>query len=426
VLPALFALVLAPLLASPFDLNAGVLTEARGGKSPVLAGKDPEWFAAAVLTPQVEASLRDERVEAQLAYLPRFFWQVPNNAGFKTRTLILHQLSFRIFGRPTSTTDANAHAFASYGQPDYSILSYLLPTGQTALPQVQTIVTASGGFGVEQSLSRRLHLTLAGDAVYFRVIDEVPIQNATGMASTLPRQTSFDATPGVVYSVTRNDDFLLTSTVAYGQYANDTAIVTVTPLLTWRNRQPAGDGLRLSIGLSYAQDVGTTHIISSGSALLPTATGDVLHGLLVQDGYGLLAHLRVTAEQYVDPILLSTGPRFMASGQLSLTAAPDWSVALQGDFSASLAKLPPPPPGTGPPPGAPPNPDARPPDQTAFSVRVPARHRFSRNCVLEFGGLYGDRGPSLTSSDFKFHQRQLWAYFALTITTRDVPTLSIR
>jgi hypothetical protein len=421
VLPALFALVLAPVLANPFELNAGVLAEGRGGSSPVLAGQNPEAFAAAVLTPQIEAWLRDERLDAQLAYLPRFFWQVPNNAGYKTTTLLLHQVSFRVFGNPTSTTNASAHAFASYGQPDYSILSYLLPTGQAALPQVQTIVTASGGFGVEQALSRRLRLTLAGDAMYFRV------KNATEMASALPRQTSFDATPGVIYSVARNDDFLLTSTVAYGQYANDTAIASVTPLLSWRHTGPAGDGLRLSIGLSYAQDVGTTHIISSGSALLPTATGDVLHSLLVQDGYGLMAHLRVTAEQYVDPILLSTGPRFIASGQLSLTAAPDWSVALQGDFSASLAKVPPPPSPIPAPPGGPPNTtDYRPPDQTAFSVRVPVRHRFSRNCVLEFGGFYGDRGPALSYSPFEFHQRQLWAYFSLTITTRDVPTLSIR
>jgi hypothetical protein len=422
VLPALFALVLAPVLASPLDLNAGVLAEGRGGKSPVVAGQDPEWFAAAVLTPQIEAWLRDERVEAQLAYLPRFFWQVPNNAGFKTRTLILHQLAFRIFGRPTSTTDVSARAFASYGQPDYSILSYLLPN-QAALPQVQTIVTASGGFGVEQALSRRLRLTLAGDAMHFRVKDELPAQNATAMAPTLPRQTSFDATPGVAYAVTRIDDFQLTSTVAYGQYGNNIAIASVTPLLSWRNRQPSGDELRLSIGLSYARDVGTTHIINGGSALLPTASGDVLHTLLVQDGYGFLAHLRVTAEQYVDPVLLSTGPRFIASGQLSMTAAPDWSVAFQGDFSASLAKLPPPPPMVMPPAGGAP---VRPPDQTAFSVRVPVRHRFSRNVMLEFGGLYGDRGPALTSSNFEFHQRQLWAYFSLTITTRDVSTLSIR
>jgi hypothetical protein len=425
--PALFALV-APLLASPFNLDGTVLAEGRAGSSPVIAGQAPQPFVAGVLTPQFQAWLRDETTDARLSYLPRFMWQQPNNAHYGARPLILHQMNLRLYGRPSSTTEVTARAFASYGEADYSILPQLLGTAQNALPPVEKIATASGNFGVQKALSRRLRLTFAGDLMYLRVIGDAPTQNATAMAPTLPRQVAFDATPGAVYAVTRNDDVWLTATALYGQYTNQVAIESVTPLLTWRGRQQAGDELRLSLGVSYARDAGANSIINGGSAFLPTASAEIQRSLIVQDASGLWAHLRVMAEQYVDPILLTIGPRFGASGQLTLTEAPGWSVAIQGDFSASVAKVAPPPPPllapVGAPPVAPMTP--RPPDQTSVSVRVPVRRWFSKNCMLELGGYYGDRAPALTSAQFEFHQRQLWAYVALTVTTQDVGPLSIR
>jgi hypothetical protein len=426
-IPALFALLLAPLLASPFNLDGTVLAEGRAGSSPVIAGKAPETFVAGILTPQFQAWLHDETLDGRLTYLPRFMWQTPNNAGYEARPLILHQMSLGLTGRPSSTTDVTARGFGSYGQADYSILPQLIGTAQGALPPVQKIVTASGNVGVQESVSRRLRLTLAGEVMYFRVLGDAPTQNATAMAPALPRQSAFDATPGAIYAVTRNDDIWLTATALYGRYANQVGIESITPLLTWRGRKQSGDELRLSLGVSYARDVGANSIINGGSALLPTATGEIQHSLLVQDAYGLSAHLRLAAEQYVDPILLTTGPRFLASGQLTLTEAPGWSVALQGDFSASTATVTLTPPVLPPAGAAPVAPNLpRGPDQTAFSVRVPVRRRFSRNCWLEVGGFYGDRGPSLTAPNFQFHQRQLWAYFGLTITTQDVGPLSLR
>lgn len=407
--PALFALA-ASVFASPFDLYGTVAAEGRAGSSPVLAGQEPTAFVAGLLTPHVEAVARDERLELHLDYFPRFLWQSPNNAHYELRPLILHQASLVLTGKPSATTDVSARGYASYGQPDYSILQQLIGVGQGALPQVQDIFTVTGNLGAQRYVTRRLRLTLAGDVGHFRVLDGAPVTDASGMALGLPHQTVVDATPGATFAVTRNDDFLLTATVAYGDYTNRVEIESVTPLVSWRERTEAGQETRLSLGLTYARDVGPVPAINGGSALLPTASGELHHSLLVQDDHGLWGHLKLIAEEYVDPILLTTGPRVIASGLLTYTRAPDWSVGLQGDFTASLRSTPLP----------------THPDETAFSIRIPARHRFSQNVFIEFGGFYGDRAPAFADPGFKFHQRQVWAYFSLLATTRDVPGLGIR
>jgi hypothetical protein len=408
--PALFALVV-PLLASPFDLNGTVVAEGRAGTSPLVAGQNTQGFVAGIVTPHLEAVAHDETLELRVEYVPRFMWQTPNLVGYAGRPLILHQATVNLTGRPSSTTVFTANGYASYGQPDYSILPQLIGPGQATLPQVQDIVSARGSGAIQQTVTRRLRLTLAGELSYFHVLDGFS-QNATAMAPVLPHQRLVNATPGAGYYLTRNDELLLTATVADNTYVTYAEIQSVTPLVTWHQRGEAGSDSRLSLGLSYARDVGTQPAINGGSALLPAASAEIHRSLLVQEDYGLWMTLRVSAEQYVDPLLLAIGPRYMALGQILLIQAPDWSLGVEGTFSTTFLAKPTVMTAAGVPAGE--------PDQTTVAVRVPARHRFSENFLLEFGGYYADRAPALTSSDFHFHQRVVWAFFSLTASTRPV------
>jgi hypothetical protein len=410
--------LLASLLAGTVNLDGTVVAQGRAGSSPILAGQPPQAFAAGLLTPQLELGLRDERGEARLAYLPRLAWQVPNALDYEARPLILHQASLRVAARATPTTDVTASAAGSYGQPDYAILPQLLGPGQAALPQVQTIVTASGNVALQRFLTRRVRLLLAADGSHFRVLGDEP--QAPPPATPAPpgtpatggplRQTLVDAVPGALFAVTRVDDLLVTSAVSYGSYSSDVAITTVTPLVSWRAHRPAGDELRLSAGLSYAHDLGARSVLDGRSAWLPAGGAEITSNLLVEDDHGVRAHARLAVEQHVDPILGTSGPRLIFTSDVLVTFAPDWAVAAQGDFSTSLR-------GT---------PLAGNPDETAFAVRVPIRYRVSKNAILEFGGLWADRAPAFAASDFRFHQRQLWGYASITLTTRDVSGWSIR
>ena len=137
-------LLLAPLLASPFNLDGAVVAEGRAGSSPVLVGQAPQSFAAAVVSPQVAVWLRGHQLDLRLGYLPRLTWETPNDLGFEGRPLILHQAALALTARPAATTELQARAAGAIGQPDYSILPQLIGSGQAALPQVQRIVTVSG------------------------------------------------------------------------------------------------------------------------------------------------------------------------------------------------------------------------------------------------------------------------------------------
>src|SRR5262249_52460427 len=118
-----------------------------------------------------------------------------------------------------------------------------------------------------------------------------------------------------------------------------------------------------------------------------------------------------TVDYYVDPILNTTGPRGTATTELYFAFPGDWVTGISGSFSTSLSLQTPYAAQTG----------GTFPDETAFSVSVPVRHRVSSYLIAEVGGRVANRGPRLTAPVLDFHQRQLWIYVQLTATTRLVP-----
>jgi hypothetical protein len=407
--------VLVTLWSDPVELNAGVTAEVRAGESPVIAQQNAQAFVATLVTPTIDLDLKESRGGARLTYYPRLVWQSPNALDRTIRPLLLHQGSLSASVRPTRTTHVAARAFASYGEPDYSILPQLIGAsggtvpvgpGQAAVPQVQTIVTFSGSALLEDQVSRRLRVTLGGGATYFRPIGTPTPAPAGAMLpgiSFLSEQTTATLTPGIVERLTRNDDLGVAINGTYSTYSTGIEVALVGPSVSWRARRAAGDELRVELGAAVARDVGAVSAVPGGQAVAPTGSVEALLHLGGEDEYGVWTRLRAAVDEFIDPVLSTVYPRTFVAAQTVLVVAPDWSVGLQADFTTSLRT---------------PSPAMMSLDETAFSVVVPVRHRFGPSLIAELGGRWGERAPAIAASDFAFRERQLWVYVSLTADTR--------
>jgi len=416
-------LILATLLADPVELNAGIATELRGGDSPVLANQESHAFVATVTTPQGDLELKDRRVYLRLTYFPRLVWQSPNALDRTLRPLLLNQAALSLIGRPTMRTRITAHAFGSYGEPDYSILPQLVGTGQgtpplgsgqAAVPQVQKILTLSAGVLVESDLNRRFLLACGLDGSHFRPIAESsPAKAPPGTMQTISfliEQTTVAASPGIIYRLTPHDALALTVNTTYVTYSGGIALALVNTTLSWRALRSARDEFRVELGVAEAHDLGTASAVPDRQAVSPTGSIDALLHIFSEDEYGLWTRLRVAVEEYVDPVLTQVYPRALVYGQITLVMAPDWSAGIQGDFATSLRTAP----------------AATNLDETALSIVLPVRHRVTPNVIVEIGGRWSERAPALTATNFGFRERQIWAYLSLTATTRARPAWSGR
>jgi len=409
--------LLATLLADPFELNAGITTEARAGQSPVLASQDSQAFMAMVATPRLEAALRDRQTDVRLSYFPRFVWQSPNTLGRTVRPLLLNQAALSLSSRPTATSELGAHAFGSYGEPDYTILPQLIGagqgmvpvgSGQAQVPQVQKILTFSVGVLGETAVTRRWALSLGLDASHFRPIaapSDPNLPPPAGMFVGLIKQTAVTASPGVIHRLTAHDDLALIVGATYATYSTGIELGLVSTTLSWRARRAGSDEYRLDLGVTGARDLGEVSALPSGRDVSPTGRVEALVHLVGEDEYGLFVRLRAAVDEFVDPILAQVYPRGLVAGQLTLVQAPDWSFGVQGDFVTSLRT-------SAAPSGF---------DETAFSLVMHIRHRVNDNLIVEVGGRWSERAPALAASNFGFHAQQLWGYVSLTADTRERP-----
>ena len=434
----IFFSVLAPLLASPFELNASVAAETRAGEEPILNAEVSERFVAELVIPQVEADLRQERLDVSLAYFPRVIWQSPNTLGRTVRPLFLNQATLVLSAQPSATTKVSARAFGSYGEPDYTILPQLIGasqgmvaqgSGQASVPQVVKILTASARAAIQTQVSRRLLLTVSAEANHFRPLLDQPAIPPPSMTTTstntsyfLTRQTTVAANPGALFRLTPVDDLGLFVGAAYSTYSSGIEFLLVSSTLSWRTRRASGNDLRLDLGVTEVRNVGLIPAGGFREALSPTGSVEALWHVMSEDDYGLTARLKAGVDEFADPVLAVTYPRATVSGQMTLGLAPDWTLAIQADFSTGLQNAP-----TtviGAPLTVPST--AQEPDETVFSLAVPVRHRLSKNLIMEFGGRWTERAPTIVASDFAFRERVFWAYLTLTYSTRATPDWSGR
>jgi hypothetical protein len=402
------------LLADPVDPNVGVAAEVRAGQTPLYAGGASRDFVAGVLTPQVTLDLREPETSLRLRYFPQLFWERAEGVD-RRAPLILHQASVALSTKPVHSTALSAQALGAYGEPDYAALPQFLGTGQLVLPQVVKIFSLTASAEVQTDLSRRWQLSFIAGGSHFQPLgDQVPAATDPSVPQgviPLITQTSVSITPGTAYKLTRVDTLGLSASVMDSKFSNGVQILVANPSFGWRRRLAPGDEIQLGVGLAYARDLGSTKAVSTQGPVIPTGSAEVIWRLLTDGESSLTGDLRAAVDDYVDPILGISGPRFLASARLVLLPRPDWSAALQADFgtvwaSSTIAGVL--------------------PDETAASVSLPIRHWLSSHFAFETGARWADRGPAISSGQFAFHQRQTWAYFAFIATTRNEAVTPVR
>jgi hypothetical protein len=441
----MFGVVLAAgllLVAGKLDVNGIVIAEVRGGEAPVVAGGPSAPSLIGVVTPTVDLRFEGHALQLRLDYSVRVFYLRAEGFPDQGAPLVLHTVGASAKQRLSPRVLVSSLASVSYGAADYTYLPQVLGTTQAALPQVLDILAVTAEAGIQVRLSREWTFLFTLDGSHYGPANgsgsnqpsPVPVSGSPGLAPALtppfPEQTAVYATPSVIGRVTPRDDITFASAVTYQSISSPQLVtqsgsgpamfvpgtfevLTVAPLVGWRRRLSPRDRLRLEAGLVY------DYVIASPSVLRPFPVAPTANAainsfvvnhryLAVQLGSGL------GVDYFVDPVLGTSGPRGTASFGAHLILPPSWILGIEGSFVTSLS---PHPLGalsmvdtTGPL-----------PDETAFAVALPVRHRASKNLIVEFGGRWADRAPHWAAPNFAFHQRQLWLYVSLTATSRPVP-----
>jgi hypothetical protein len=397
------------LLAAGFEVNAGIVAEARGGEAPVVPGSEPTAAVASTIAPAADVGLRQRVLELRLAYAPRIFWRRPNR--FETeRPLVLHNLGFDMQGQVARGSLLTGRASVAWGEADYSALPRLLGSGQSALPAPARILVATARTGSRLEMSRTWRLELGLEVEHRRPLGAAtpmtappPDEPAAAPAPAFPQGTTWSFVPATTHRLTRRDRLIADSSVVYATYISGVEVLSWIPELSWERTLFRASDLRLGAGVAYTVDLGSPQDSQSSlGGWSPIA--DVLFNtrLLHRRGFELRGSAQAALDFVVDPVLATVGPRGMTLARLSLLFAPHWALGLEGLFATSLRSTPLP--GT--------------PDETVASLAVPVRRRLSENVVFEVGGRWSDRATHLQAANFSFHQRELWFYSSLTATTR--------
>lgn len=405
-----------------FDANATVTSETRVGEAPLQAGGGTQAGVIAVLTPTVDGQYLGHALELRLDYSPRIFWRQPNELK-NNRPLVLHLANLSIAGRPARPVRLTAGGNLTAGAADYTSLSFLFGTaaqqqGQRPSDKVTDFLSVSVGAAAEVSVSRTWAVGLDARVTHRRPLGSVetppppmPGTPATMQQPVLLRQTTTAVTPSVLDRVSRLTEASLTAPASYTTYDDGTAVYTASPAVGVRTRLGRQWDVRASAG------IGVSHVAPGSAALGDTRTewgpiGGVESSVAVLSKHdaALRFTLALFAEEYVDPILQIAGPRGNALARISALLSPEWTCAIEGTFSTSLARHP----------ATIPN-STLPPDETSASASLPVRYRASDELLVEFGGRWFDRGPHLAAANADFHQRQLWFYVMLTASSRRMP-----
>jgi hypothetical protein len=408
------------LVAGEVDINATVVAETRAGEAPLLANQAPRPGFIGLLMPTAELSVRNSNLDLRLEYGPRIFWRRPNEIG-RDRPLLLHVANLSLATRLTPTTAWTAGAVVSAGEVDYTGLPGLVGSVQASLPTLADILVITARSGLDVQTTRVLRLGLAFEGSHRRTLSDVDDQVLSGTPFLQP-QTSVQVAPYGNLRLSRLDELLFAGAVAYRWFDNGTSFFSVTPQVGWRHRLNATGEFRVSGGLTYGYGhyvdptVGmpmsvpaTTVQPLSGATWAPVGSAEVLGLLLRHRGVALVGGAGAMVDYYVDPVLTLAQRRATVTARLNLLLGDRWSAGVEAAAGTTIDPLP-----------APEGPNAIPPDATYVAVSVPIRHRLAQNAIIEFGGRWADRAPHTNDSLFGFHQRQLWAYMMLTVTTREV------
>lgn len=431
-----------PLLLNTFGVQVSATSESRVGEAPIVGGANSQAFVAEILIPRLGLELRRPDLVFQLFYAVRFYWEDPNPdstpdpvTGF-VRTpwapLILHTAGLGLDARASRRLSLTATATGSIGSPDYTTLPQILGTVQGSLPPIVDIAAVDTEVRGRFRATRRLTLNLTGHLSYWHWLDAPPDLTSTTTGQTplagpifMTGQTLVTVTPEAEVVLTARDWLGMGAALGATSYSDGAGIYTATPEITWRTRVSPSTNFRLTGGVTYAEARGTSPLGTqpllgaSGSTVAPIGSFELFSSLMRHDQILVQGGLTGGVDFYVDPVFDSAVSRASAGGRLTLISSPLWMATLRGDFGTALRDTPYQTLLNGMPVAG-----AIPPDETAFTVSLSGRRWMSENLVAEVGGIWADRAPALVTPDFKFHQRQLWIYVALTATTRPIARLA--
>jgi hypothetical protein len=396
-----------------FAYQASLASEARAGETPLVPGAIPQAFAAEILTPRLDIELRNPGLIFAAWYGPRIFWQDPNPST-SSEPLVLHAFGLTLDSRPSRDVALTAAAEGSIGQPDYTALSQALGPVQGTLPVVSEVATVDGHARIVDKLTDRWQVSLGALVSHWQWEDV----EGTSVPGAITGQTTVIGEPAATFRLTPRDALELGAPVGWFWYSNGTGAFSVAPAVTWRRRLDRRTDLNLRLGLSYAHLLGSSppgsiplQGTNETSAVSPIGSAELLLHFAQRDELALLGRAFAGVDFYLDPVLGTGVTRGSAAVELIVVQVPSWMTTLRGEFATALQSVPALP-GEIPP---------VPPDETAFSISLNVRRRVTENFYAELGGRWADRGPTLDTPDFHFHQRQLWVDLSLVGTTRPIP-----
>jgi len=432
-----------PLMLNGLGVQLSITSDSRAGETPIVPGSAPRAFVAEILTPLVGLEVRRPNVTFQTFYSLRLFWQDPSpittvttqalapdvvsriqaqtlGTTSSTGPLILHSVGLTLDSHPSRVVTFDLSATGSVGSPDYTALPQVLGPVQGTLPPVVSLASGEAQANALFHVAQRWDLTLEGQVFHWQWLDVPDGLAASAQASgqtLITGQTMVSVEPGATYALTARDGLNLGTAVGEAFFYDGLKVLTVTPEVTWRRRLTARDNLKLSLGVAYAHTLATAPdsrdpLAPSGSAASPIGSIDLNSHLLRSENITVLSDLDGAVDFYVDPVLGTALPRGRVGASVTVIAVPHWMITLRGNFGTVLE--------------APPiqatvgQSTVIPPDETVFSISLSGRRRISENFFAEIGGLWADRGPYLDTTDFRFHQRQLWINVAFTGTTRPI------
>jgi hypothetical protein len=405
------ALVALFLLSGDLRLQADGTSESRAGEAPIVAGENPRPFVAEILTPLVALVYRDQGLIFEASYAPRFYWADPNPIG-RWAPLLLHTANLLFDDQMTPRFRLLASATGSIGQADYTALPQLLGTVQGALPPIQDLASVSAKASGRGDITERWKLELGAQGLYWRWL-QVP---AGLPPQTITSQASASELANALFRLNLRHELGFGALFGQARYSYGLEVFSLGPTVTWKVRLTPGEDLRLMLGLAYVRAGGTTPpgttppLGASGQAVSPVGAFEFQSLVARQNQVFISTVASGGVDFYLDPVIGSAVPRASVEAGVAAVMPPNWLATFKGGFATPLRTVPLAVPANG-----------TPFDETAFTLRLGARRRFSLNFFGEVGVLWADRGPALVTPNFSFHQRQLWFYVELIGTTRPLP-----
>ena len=423
---AVLSALLAHVGAAEFEAAARIDTrvgEAPTGAQVTAAGQSvpaQQKQVAVAATPLLGLRWSDDVNDLRASSATRILWRpVPL---LEMRPLFLETLEASYLLRPSRRSRWRLELRGSYGEEDYTSLAQQF-TNQPALPTALTMLSLNAAGDGLWRQSRRTTMILLVGALHRRALDSSTVGTSATTAPALPTQTLVTATPGVRFALSRRSNLealvglaetdiqgIRLATPFAGTRAN---IFTVQPqvgLIEDLNRRHQ---LRAFVGLTYAAVLINPDKSRPWLPLTPLLRAELDSFLMRTRASVVRSTFGAGAAWFADPVLGAAVLRGTAEARLDATFGRRWSASARALFTTDLGR-----------PLAPAVPGGISPDETIAQLEVPIHYRWTDHLALEFGARFAERAPNLSATDFRWRNRELWAFLNVLTTTRPPPRRS--